>query len=80
MAIIDGFEKKYSQLESNEEKKKVLDYLYDTGRLLGLQKFYQDYPELRPKKEKTEDQIELQDRLKEFHRAVKEENPIENDQ
>src|SRR6185503_9825594 len=79
MAIIDGFGKRYSQLKDDEAKKRVLDYLYDYGRLLGLRKFYSDYPQFLPKG-KTENQQEFDELFNEFKQGIKDENPIENDQ
>jgi hypothetical protein len=57
----------------------VLEYLYDTGRKLGVQKFYQDFPELRPKG-KSEVEEDLNIKLKDFQSTIKSENPIENDE
>jgi hypothetical protein len=79
MAMIDGFDKRYSQLKDDDAKKRVLEYLYDTGRKLGVQKFYQDFPELRPKG-KSEVEEDLNIKLKDFQSTIKSENPIENDE
>jgi hypothetical protein len=53
-AIIEGFSIKYSDLKDPEDKKKVLNYLYEMGRRDGLEKFYNQYKDLKPE-EKTED-------------------------
>lgn len=53
MSEIEGYNVKYSQL-SDEDRKKVLQYLYTEGRDRGVEKFYQDYPELKPKEKKKD--------------------------
>lgn len=56
-AVINGWNATYSELKnpdgtSNDEIKKfVLSRFYDIGRINGLELFYQDYPEFRPKNE-----------------------------
>ena len=60
MAEIDGFNAKYSELETDEDKKFVLQYLYNEGRDRGVELFYQDYPELRPKEEQADYKKEAQ--------------------
>lgn len=53
-AILEGFNVRYSDLKDSEDKKKVLNYLYEMGRRDGLEKFYNEYKDLKPK-EKAED-------------------------
>jgi hypothetical protein len=53
-AVLEGFNVKYSDLSDPEDKKKVLNYLYEVGRKDGIERFYNQYKDLKPK-EKTED-------------------------
>ncbi len=57
MAIIPITNKKYSELD-DEGKKKALGFLYTSGRDAGLEKFYTDYPQFRPKAKTTQDVID----------------------
>ncbi len=57
-AIIPIANKTYSQLPNDEKKKQVLEYLYSTGRESGVELFYKDYPEFRPKGKTTQDLID----------------------
>ena len=50
MAIIEGFNTTYEDIKDPEDKKFVLQYLYNEGRDLGVEKFYQDFPELKKEK------------------------------
>jgi len=50
MAEIEGIQSKYSNIKSEDKKKEYLNRIYDIGRKNGLNKFYKDYPELKPKK------------------------------
>lgn len=50
MAIIEGFNTTYDDIKDPEDKKFVLQYLYNEGRDLGVEKFYQDFPELKKEK------------------------------
>jgi hypothetical protein len=52
--MVDG--RAYSQL-SDDEKKSMLSGLYDKGRKAGLEQFYTDYPEFRPKEETIQDKV-----------------------
>lgn len=54
MQMVDG--RAYSQL-SDDEKKSMLSGLYDKGRKAGLEQFYTDYPEFRPKEETIQDKV-----------------------
>jgi hypothetical protein len=61
-AMIEGFNKKYSEL-NDEDKKFVLQYLYTKGREAGVDKFYSDYPSFKPVEEKK-------DYIKEINRGL----------
>lgn len=50
MATIPGYGL-YSEIKDNEVKKAALSVLYSKGRVLGVEKFYTDYPEFRPKED-----------------------------
>jgi hypothetical protein len=52
MSMSDG--RIYSELP-DDEKKSMLSGLYDKGRKAGLEQFYTDYPEFKPKEETEED-------------------------
>jgi hypothetical protein len=52
MSMSDG--RIYSELP-DDEKKSMLSGLYDKGREAGLEQFYTDYPEFKPKEETEED-------------------------
>jgi hypothetical protein len=54
-----GFNVLYSQL-NDDDKKYVLQYLYQLGSDDGKAKLYQDYPELKPKKENTDFKKEVE--------------------
>lgn len=60
MSQIIGFNKKYSELKKDEDKKFVLQYIYETGRSKGIEKFYKDYPELRPKDQPVDYESEIE--------------------
>lgn len=57
MAEVPIISKKYSEL-NDEKKKEVLQYLYGRGRERGLELFYKDYPQFRPKEKSIKDQID----------------------
>lgn len=61
-ATIDGFDTKYSQLNAGD-KKYVLQYLYGLGKQDGEEKFYNDYPEMRPAEPETDYTKEVQQEL-----------------
>jgi len=69
MAMIPNFGL-YSTLKDDEVKKEALSYLYTKGRELGVEKFYTDFPELRPK-EKTEEEIEKDRNIKSMKKEMK---------
>ena len=58
-ATIIGFNVLYSQL-NDEDKKYVLQYLYGLGSDEGKEKFFQDYPELKPKEEQVDYKKEIE--------------------
>ena len=60
MSKIIGFNKTYSELETDEKKKYVLQQLYDIGRARGVEKFYSDYKKLRPKDKPIDYQFEIE--------------------
>jgi hypothetical protein len=45
--------KKFSQLDDKQQKF-MLQYIYDKGREEGVEKFYTDYPNLRPEEKKKD--------------------------
>ena len=49
----------YSQL-NDEDKKYVLQYLYGLGSDEGKEKFFQDYPELKPQEEQVDYKKEIE--------------------
>jgi len=57
MAEVPITSKKYSEL-NDEKKKDVLQYLYGRGRERGLELFYKDFPEFRPKEKSIDDVID----------------------
>ena len=61
-ANIIGFNVLYSQL-SDDDKKYVLQYLYGLGSDEGKEKFFQDYPELKPKEEQVDYKKEIEREL-----------------
>lgn len=69
--VIEEFEVKFKDL-SDENKKFVLQYLYDLGREDGIYQFLLTYPELDPKNEfKNELDYEMNERRRAFRERMK---------
>jgi len=78
LAMIPGYDKKYSEITDPEIKKTVLSYLYNYGRLIAVGKMLikpENADLVKPEKTETED--ELEQIHSDFIKNVKSENPIE---
>lgn len=69
MATIDGFDKQYSQIEDKEMRKKVVGYLYELGRMQGVNKFLEDYPQFK-KPDQTDLEQEMNGAYEIFKKSV----------
>jgi hypothetical protein len=58
MAEIEGFKKKYSEIEDEETKKRILQYLYSQGRAVGVGRFIKEYPDFKKAEETAEEELE----------------------
>lgn len=68
-AIVEGYEVLYSKLPL-EERKKVLDYLYQYGRVKGVEQFVTDFPQFE--KVLEEENEDLKEAFNEFKKSIKE--------
>lgn len=59
-SIIEPYNVKYSDLKDPEDKKFVLNYLYELGKEEGVDKFYEQYKELKPKEKPVDYVKDLQ--------------------